>query len=658
MRRVARQNFSDPKIFTTQYDKFLGCHFSTDPSVCEATHSPDCLNMLPDASGFPEKRPGWRELPLTHQKANVNGIHFLDVGEQVYSLVKVGTTYYGYEGYFKRLLFEHSFSGKPAKSWGIAYDGKMVIFDGALLLLWTGEKLMDCVFSETSFTSMRSKVSAGTRPDVFVPTTSINRVPATGGGDTYQKVNLLTPWRINTFIGDGSAKTYKLDGTITAAHGVPYAFYSDSGQAISIASYTGDTVTFSSAPSAPAISGTANVSIAFAHFVDGYSDMIASCRFATLYGYNAENRIFCSGNENYQNRIFYTENNNPLYFADLNYIDIGVANFPITAFHKTLAGELAVFKRTNPMESNVWHVGAEISSGSEGDSIQGNYFPVREGVSGTGAVNPYCQQQLKNDVLFLAPTGVYDLKTSFSYSKYISNVVRRSDYVNIMLQDDWHVDGLVNAFSVKWRSYYLLFFATHVYLMTEDHNWFYWDNFDFCFAAVHDDDLFFGDRNGKVFRFNCDLVSDGALLMDAFSDGALQKNIDDPLDLVGGVPIKARWTSHISTDGDLFRKKDLQKNGFGIYVKNYTKTSCNVYVKALDASMRFVKNVSAFAFDFNNIDFKDFSFISMPSFRAIIRSRLRGYAALQVVVENDKLNEAFGLFLIQYNYLLGNNFRR
>ena len=46
----------------------------------------------------------------------------------------------------------------------------------------------------------------------YVPTTTISAAP-TGGGTSYEAVNLLTPKRINTFIGDGTATQFKVDAT-------------------------------------------------------------------------------------------------------------------------------------------------------------------------------------------------------------------------------------------------------------------------------------------------------------------------------------------------------------------------------------------------------------------------------------------------------------
>src|SRR5699024_8010570 len=44
----------------------------------------------------------------------------------------------------------------------------------------------------------------------YVPTTTISAQP-TGGGTSYEAVNLLTPKRINTFLGNGTATQFQVD---------------------------------------------------------------------------------------------------------------------------------------------------------------------------------------------------------------------------------------------------------------------------------------------------------------------------------------------------------------------------------------------------------------------------------------------------------------
>ena len=125
--------------------------------------------------------------------------------------------------------------------------------------------------------------------------------------------------------------------------------------------------------------------------------------------------------------------------------------------------------------------------------------------------------------------------------------------------------------------------------------------------------------------------------MDAYSDD--------------GAPILARWTTKISPDGDIFQLKNLQQNGFGVYIKPYPRTSVDVYIKSTDQYQHLVKSFDKKSFDFNDVDFSDFSFDTRPSYSCAVRARLRGYAGLQIVLENGKVDQAFGLSQIVYRYM-------
>lgn len=659
MRQTSRPDFSDASVYTTSFSQFAGCHFLADELLCEDNYSPDCLNMIPDNSGYPEKRPGWRKICKVSSASApyIKSIHAMEGADgNTYFLVKVQDQYVIYSADFGSVVAS---TGEITDGYGnsepataVPYGGNMYVSDGDKYRCWTGRQLYTLEDNTTIWSVRQSKIDSGEMLDIFVPTTSILRKPS-GGGETYQPVNMLTGWRHNTFICDGKTQEFTLDGSIDDGTQV-FVVDLETGQELRVISTVPTTgvIKLESAPADAATPGTQKIRATFCHKVDGYADIINGCRFGTLYGYDTQNRLFLSGNKQHKNVLYYSQNNNPTYFADTNYIEIGVTNYPITGFLKTLSGELAVLKQTNVSEASVWHVSAEISSGAEGDSIKGTYFPVREGVSGTGAVNHLCQQQLKNDALFLNEYGVFDLKTSYANAKYISAVVSRSRFVDYKLL---HAEGLSGAFSCVWRHNYLLFLGEHVFVMTEDRNWFYWDNFPARCVCVHGDDLFFGSTDGYICRLNTDLVTDrGDLLMQAYSDGGSM--IDGVLS--GGKAIDARWTTRISPDGDIFRGKNLDKNGFGVYIKCYPRTSVTVSVKPLNSARRVVREASISRFDFNDIDFNAVNFTTNPTYECIVRARIRQYAALQVVMENNKINEGFGVSLCTYHFLMGKYLRR
>lgn len=631
MRHASVPDFTSQSTGTTAYTEFSGCAFLPDESKCGAAYSPDCLNMIPDSAGFPEKRPGWRTL---HRfDACIYGIHAYQCGDITSLLVHTGSELYLYQQDTETSTLLYS-GMNAAKSISVPYNNCLYILDGKNYICFDGQKAF-------SVGDDAAKTLDGCT--AYIPTTSILCKPA-GGGTTYQKYNMLTRWRRNTFVTDGTATEFTVDSKRIDGNSTVRCIDLETNEDIScnISAINTDTgtITFDTAPAASTIAGTQRLEITFACTPEvDCAGIVAGCTIATLYGYDAANRLFVSGHPDNRNALYYSENNNPAYFADLNYIEIGVKNFRIMGFLKTAAGELAVLKEHNDSEATIWHVSAEMSNE---DGMEGTYFPIREGVSGMGTPSKYCCAQLKNDSLFLGLYGVHTLATSYSYAKYMSSIIMRSEAVNHRMLYD---AGLSTAFACVWDNKYMLFLGGHVYIMTTERNWFYWDNVPAYCCCSTGEMLLFGTADGRLCRFNTDMKTiHGDYRMDAYSDD--------------GAPITARWTTKASADGDFFRTKYLAKSGFGVYIKGYPRTSVDVYIKPLDSNRRFVKNFTKKRFDFNDVDFDNFDFDSSGSFLCPVRARLRSYCGLQIVLENAELNEAFGLSQIIYHYILCNFTRR
>lgn len=118
-----------------------------------------------------------------------------------------------------------------------------------------------------------------------------------------------------------------------------------------------------------------------------------------------DNRIFLTGNPDYPNLLFYCGNNNktgyidPTYFGELDYVQDGVEDAPITGLI-TVADTLAVLKNHAKQDSSIYfHTRMETNAG-----VTPITYPSQPGLSGVGCLGA-CVNFL-DDPIFISPLGV------------------------------------------------------------------------------------------------------------------------------------------------------------------------------------------------------------------------------------------------------------
>lgn len=118
-----------------------------------------------------------------------------------------------------------------------------------------------------------------------------------------------------------------------------------------------------------------------------------------------DNRIFLAGNPDYPNHLFYCGNNNetgyidPTYFGELDYVQDGVEDAPITGLI-TVADTLAVLKNNAKQDSSIYfHTRMETNEG-----VAPVTYPSQPGLSGVGCLGA-CVNFL-DDPIFISPLGV------------------------------------------------------------------------------------------------------------------------------------------------------------------------------------------------------------------------------------------------------------
>ena len=613
-------------ITRTQYAAFRGADFSTDPSLVESCRSPLCTNIVADGGGMPQKRLGWRT--VQNLGDTVYGLFGADFGGTVKNLAHAGTKLYVWadDGTPTELL-----SGLPRhKSRAVFLAGELWIVTGGGFYSYDGTEA--------------KRVSAS---GAYIPTTTITRSPS-GGGVSYEAVNLLTPYRKNAFQTDGESVTFTLDGEIDTSGTVRAWVWGEEVTAFTLDRAAG-TITFASAPAAPDAGASDGLVVQFPHTVEGYAERIDKCTIITTYGVGSNDRVVLSGNPDCPNLDWMSGLNDPTYMPDLGYAAVGSGATPIRGYCR-IGSSLGIVKADDGSDSTVFLRSAALSE--DGEAV----FTLQQTIAGVGAVAPGSFASLLDDPLFLSRSGAAAItSSSLTGEKIIQN---RSLYLNAQLTKE---PSLPEAEAAVWQDMYLLAVPEgHVYVLhgrqtktfrsaaLSDfvYEGFYWENVPaLCWYVRRsgaDEELYFGTADGRIGKFNTDIED-----MSRYSDD--------------GAAISAVWATKYDDDGTPAVLKTLLKRGCCVTIKPYARSSAEVYIRA-DRTGGHEKRVAGKPMDildFSDIDFERITFNTDESPQEIFLNRkVKNYKRLQIIVRNREPNEGFGIFQITKHFVTGNYAKR
>ena len=598
-------------IETTVYATFRGADFSTDPSLVERYRSPLCTNIVADSGGMPEKRRGWRTI---HQlEGKIFGL-FYGVFEQRWkTLVHAGTKLYEWTDAVEPVEL---MSGLPEhRSRGVSLGGKLWIVTGGGFIVYDGETAQWVRDSEA-----------------YIPTTVITRTP-TGGGDSYEDVNMMTPYRKNAFQTDGEATEFLLDSPVDAEGAVRVWVWDEeiSADKFTVEREAGK-VTLTEAPAKPDAGQADGLVIQFPHTVEGYTDRIDKCTIITTYGVGTDDRIVVGGNPEMANVDWISGLNDPSYIPDLSYSTVGTEGVPIMGYCR-VGSSLGIVKEDNGQDTTIFLRAAEVNEAGEA------VFTMRQAMAGVGAVSKGGFVTLLDDPLFLSRTGVYALSVTNQSGERVTQ--NRSFYVNPKLTQE---ERIGEAEAVEWNGQYLLSFPNgHVYVMDGRqkktyrsaalgdyvYECYYWENIPARVFLTVGDTLYFGTEDGRICRFNTDIDS-------------MAKYSDD------GEAIVAIWSTKSDDDGYPQHLKTMVKKGCSVTIKPLAQSSAEIYVRTeKDTVERKVREGNMDIFDWASIDFGRFTFNSNDAPQAImVKRKEKKYMRMQFVIRNSKANEGFGIFQI------------
>ena len=613
-------------ITRTRYAAFRGADFSTDPSLVESCRSPLCTNIVADGGGMPQKRLGYRTVQSLGD--TVYGLFGAEFGGTVKRLVHAGTKLYVWadDGTPAVLL-----SGLPRrKSRAVFLAGKLWIVTGGGFYSYDGTEA--------------KRVSAS---GAYVPTTTITRSPS-GGGVSYEAVNLLTSYRRNAFQTDGKSVKFTLDGEIDASGAVRAWVWGEEVTDFTLDRAAG-TITFPSAPAAPDAGASDGLVVQFPHTVEGYADRIDKCTIITTYGVGSNDRVVLSGNPDCPNLDWTSGLYDPTYMPDLGYAAVGSEATPICGYCR-IGSSLGIVKADDGSDSTVFLRSAALSE--DGEAV----FTLQQTIAGVGAVAPGSFASLFDDPLFLSRAGVAAItSSSLTGEKIIQN---RSLYLNAQLTNE---PSLPEAEAAVWQGMYLLAVPEgHVYILNGRqtktfrssalsdfvYEGFYWEDVPaLCWYVQRsgtDEALYFGTADGRICKLNTDIED-----MSRYSDD--------------GAAISAVWATKYDDDGTPAVLKTLLKRGCCVTIKPYARSSAEVYIRA-DRTGGHEKKVAGKPMDildFSDIDFERITFNTDESPQEIFLNRkVKNYKRLQIIVRNREPNEGFGIFQITKHYVTGNYAKR
>ena len=627
MKKVTVPSFSTPTIGRKRYKQFRGVDYSTDETQIDDGRSPRAVNVIADEGGAPERRWGWRTVLNLGKDKPIAGIFpyeattetgrtmIVHAGDALYKVRLDETTYQPIGGSQVQLMTGLRSGGRTQ---GFYLNGKLYLLTGAEYIVYDG------------------KTAARVGDDnAYCPLTSYQRKP-TGGGEAYEKVNMLCKWRRNRFVGDGSSREFQLDVTGIDAGQTITAKYHITGEKIEVESFDAakGIVKLKIAPKAPENAGTSNIEIKFAKTTNDRSKILG-CTIFAIYGLDGSgDRVFLSGNEKHANTEWFSGLTDPTYFPDINYSVVGSSDFPIMCYLKA-QGELLIIKRDNRQEGTIWHHVGTIASNVAA-------FPLKEGVPGYGAVARYSAANLNDDPLYLSPRGVYAPTTTYYNNVQIRQIFCRSRRVNPKLCKE---HDLADAVAATWRGWYVLVVDGRAYVADGNqdksdngYEWYYWTNIPARVLRADQQTLYFGTSDGRVCKFNDDMrTEENETLMQAYNDD--------------GAAIHAEWSSKLDSMGNIAMLKTMPKRGSAVHLKRYARSKCTLYIRTERDSGRACREFFADRLNFGDISFERFTFETSANSVRQFRVKMKKWKMIQFIFVSDAVNEGFGIYEIQVKYI-------
>ena len=625
MPRALRDIEGSPVPYVTTIDYLRGVDLTSSPINVAQGRAYDAPNMIRDVPGKVRKRMGYEVYKTFNGR--INGIYKFDNTV----LVHAGTALY-VDGETPSVVA----SGFPdALSTAYRVGSKMIILTGSVMYVYHEPGgVPTCTTAESEAT---------------IPEVTVGRAPSSGG-DTYP-FNILTSKYTDCFLGTAGDTVYQL--TYYPLSDAPVVVkkldMNTEWQTVPDTDYTVDrnagTITFNAAPGVPPVSGEDNIKIT-AEVADT-SDMkskVNGCRFGIVYGTaGSMDRVFITGNPNEPNYDWFSAVNDPLFFGDVNYGQIGKQGSEITGY-SIIDGNLATHKANDDNGRNIFIRVGQLDT--EREDLTPVEFPVTQIIQGSGAIAPGSFAYV-TEPLYLTSDGVY-ATTPYEYNGRLY-AQRRSFYLDGMLQKEEHPE---KAIAVAWNDFYALALNGKMYILDTlqrdntnvarasqyQYEGYYFTNIPARVFFINEGLLYFGAEDGRIYRFYTDKYSTAS-----YSDN--------------GRVIDARW-DFMHTGMNLYLDKtmnwislNIATTPYSSFELYYRRTNDSSYVKlAIDMMLRY--------FAYSSLNYGTLIYGgSQDAWTIGRRLKIKRYDACHLSLRNNVKDQGLFIFAITLEYVEGRNYK-
>ena len=589
-----------------QYINLAGVDFKNEESLVELNRSPDALNVwrnYDEEGNCIRTRPGYSK--IAEFEGKINGIHLYN---NTTALVHSGTKLYLWSNFpttpTTPLTVLSSTMNNATSSFFI-FNNKLYINDGVNYLVYDG--------------TLRS-VST----DAYVPTTSIERSPL-GGGTMYQDVNVLQPKRINTFVADGTSTEYFLDAT--AIDSVVSVYVNDT--LVASTDYTVNTtlgkVTFTTAPTAPDLSGTDNVKITYSKTVSGYSTRISACTISQVF----DNRCFFTGNSTYKNTLFHSELNDPTYISDLSYYEDGTSESAIKSI--TVGNNILwVFKEPNQDNATVFYHIPTL------DYENGKVYPSKQGNVSTGCYSESIN--FNDDIVFISKQGLEGINGDITQEQLLAH---RSSLVDNKLVNTNNFD---KSKMYEWKGYLLILTDKYIFLADSrqkfqgvnglEYEWYLWniEGANPNILKEYKGNLYIGGTDGKVYKVT---------------------GTND-----NGSTINSYWTTPMDAFGYSNMMKTTNKRGGVAKIKTIPNGVIKVSERTNKSNEKYITTKSATGFDYSDFDYSNFAYTTTNDSYIVYKIKEKKFLTISLKFYSNEKDKPFGLFSAVIEAFIGGYVKR